>query len=380
MVHSKMSFQPGTKPILTIVNDIKNITRWGLDLQPSYQRWYIWKRDYQYKLIYSLFNSYPIWSIILRNRNESNDKGAKMEVVDWQQRLTTIYNFINDEIILDSETSKKIIEISLDYFEDVRGDKKIDKILSKYEKWQNIKLKYSDLPDSLKWNISAVNIATISISNSTEEQVSEYFRFVQNQERLRAWEIIDSIPDTILEKYLKKLENKDNLLKILWFNDNRKEFEKLFYWIIWLFDKWISLWCTDNQIKEYVSKKEDDLEWESLLLVNNMVENLNKLSNIDLEFRIKSNKRLLKFVMLLSWFEFIDFSSVEEIKKNLEKMYEINNKLSAFNSAKKDVLEKTFGSVEEAEKYRPMSLIVKWAHNFDRVKEVMSSLWHIILN
>lgn len=375
-----MSFQPWWTPILTIVNQIKNVNRGWLDLQPAYQRGYIWKKDYQDKLIYSLFNSYPIWSIVLRILSDnSSTKWAKSEVVDWQQRLTTINRFLKDEIILDSNMSKKIIEITLEYFEEAsKENKKIEKILKKYEDGKNIKLKFSDFPDSLKWNIEAVNIATINISNATEEQVAEYFRFVQNQERLRAWEIIESFPDTILDKYVEKLENKELLLKVLWFDDNRKEFEKIFYWMIWLFEEKLNLWCTDNQIRDYVSNKKDDLTWKPLLLVNNMIKNLNSLSKIKLNQKIKSNKRFLKFILLLSAFEFIDFSSEEIIKKNIEKLYEIDGKLSSFNSAKDKIIEKTFGSEENAKKYRPMSLIVKWAHNFNKVTEVMKSLWTII--
>lgn len=374
-----MSFQPGTTPILTIINDIKNINKGGLDLQPSYQRWYIWKKEYQDKLIYSLFNSYPIWSIVLRVLDTPNIKWAKKEVVDWQQRLTTINNFVNDEIILDSNISKKIIDISLEYFEESsKENKKISRILDKYKSWKNLKLKFSDFPESLKWNIWAVNIATITISNSTEEQVSEYFRFVQNQERLRAWEIIQSFPDTSLEKYIRKLNNKDLLLKVIWFDDDRKEFEKIFYWMIWLFDWKLNLWSTDNLIKEYVSNKSDELKWDSLDLVNNMIKNLNKITIVNINNSLKTNKRFLKFILLLSAFEFIDFSSEEIILANIEKLNEINNKLSAFNSAKEKVIEDTFWDVKIAEKYRPMSLIVKWAHNFNKVKEVMNSLWNII--
>jgi len=379
---NKMQFQPWTTPILTIVNDIKIIDKWWLDLQPTYQRWYIWKKDYQEKLIYSLFNHYPIWSIIIRTLDQPNEKKAKKEVVDWQQRLTTIYNFINNDFILENEIAKKIIEISKEYFDDESiNNNKIKKILEKYISNKRITLKFSDLPERLKSTIYAINIATISITNASTEQVAEYFRFVQNQERLRAWEIIESFPDTVLEKYLLQLNNKDNLLKILNFSDDRKEFEKIFYWMIWIFDKKINLGSTDNIIKDYVSNKNLDLDWEALDLVNMMIINLNKISNTSLfnNQDIKCNKRMLKFIMLLSAFNLLNLETDKEIEISILKLNEINKKLSAFNSAKKEAIKENFGSEENWEKYRPMSLIVKWSHNFKKVKEVMESLWNIIL-
>ena len=41
--------------------------------------------------------------------------------------------------------------------------------------------------------------------------IAEYFRFVQNQERLRAGEIINSIPDSQLEQYLLQIDTKNIL-------------------------------------------------------------------------------------------------------------------------------------------------------------------------
>ena len=34
----KINFQPGSLPILTLMNDVKEARRGGLDLQPEYQR------------------------------------------------------------------------------------------------------------------------------------------------------------------------------------------------------------------------------------------------------------------------------------------------------------------------------------------------------
>ena len=102
-----MAFSYDSRPIQTILNQIRNINkRDGIDLQPNYQRGYIWSSDFKDKLLYSIIKSYPIGNVSLRVRTEKNEKGAMQEVVDGQQRLTTIYKFIengwrkNDEIAI----------------------------------------------------------------------------------------------------------------------------------------------------------------------------------------------------------------------------------------------------------------------------------------
>ena len=90
-----MAFSYDSRPIQTIINQIKNVNkRDGIDLQPSYQRGYIWGPEFQDKLLYSIIKGYPIGNISLRVRTDKNAKGAMQEVVDGQQRLTTIYNFV----------------------------------------------------------------------------------------------------------------------------------------------------------------------------------------------------------------------------------------------------------------------------------------------
>lgn len=87
-----MTFSYDSRPIQTIVNQIKNFNkRDGIDLQPTYQRGYIWGKEFIDKLWYSIIKGYPIGNISLRVLSVKNAKGAMLEVVDGQQRLTSIY-------------------------------------------------------------------------------------------------------------------------------------------------------------------------------------------------------------------------------------------------------------------------------------------------
>ena len=121
---SKMNFTPAALPVQTIMNMIKNVSRNGLDLQPLYQRGYVWSEDFKYKLIYSIIKMYPIGSVSIRNLEEPNEKKAKSEVVDGQQRLTTIYNFIFGEKNGDASKlyTSRIREENGQYFFDAISD------------------------------------------------------------------------------------------------------------------------------------------------------------------------------------------------------------------------------------------------------------------
>lgn len=130
---SRMQFTPAIKTLSLAINEIKNINRGGLDLQPDYQREYIWKNDFKDKLIYSIVRGYPIGNISIAILMQPNSKNAKSEVVDGQQRLTTLYNFAKEEYEVKHEYSKKITEDIVDYLSDiVEGeDSNLDKLRKK---------------------------------------------------------------------------------------------------------------------------------------------------------------------------------------------------------------------------------------------------------
>lgn len=372
-MNKRMQFAPGTTPLLTAINNIRNVSNGGLDLQPNYQRGFVWGAEFKNKLIYSVIKKYPIGSISIRELNSKNTKGALQEVVDGQQRLTTLYNFVNDEYRISGEITKTIALDICDYLEDNNSDdKKLTALRKKLHNKGGFTLKYSDLPEIIKNNIQAYPLATVNISNSSEEEISEYFRFLQNQEMLRAGEIINSIPETYLQKYLDKIQDVDKLMTILSYSNNRKEFDKLFYSIIGLYDKQINFGTTNKCIKEYVFNKKTDLEGDALMQTLKMINNLNKV--LDVECKFKANKRFIKMLLLLAGFEAIDFNDNLDIK--LKKLDKINNMLSSFNSAERDIVNKTFVgfSDKEIEEYRLIALFNKGAQTYRITRERIFSL------
>lgn len=379
MIYERMNFSPAPLPLATIISNIRNVSRGGLDLQPEYQRDYIWSQDFKEKLIYSLIKRYPIGSISIRNLEYENAKHAKMEVVDGQQRLTTLYNFItgsvennNNDFKIGNEYARKIINEIVLYLGADSEDKDVIKLNNKLSKKGNIVIRYTDLPFDIKEDIKAFPLSITTISNTTTDQISEYFRFLQNQESLRAGEIVKSFPHTYLEKYLYGIKDKKTLLKTLNYKDPRLEFDKLVYSMIGLFDKAIPFGSQDKTIKEYVFHKQTELNSESLIFVNNMIDNLNIISESNIMNDFNPTKRYLKLILLLCAFNKIDFSNIDKILTNLSL---IDSKLAKFSSVAPNALEEAFGEhgvlIEDYRKFAELSVRT---HSFATVQERMEKL------
>ena len=167
----KINFQPGSLPIITLMNDISEVRRGGLDLQPEYQRNFVWNDEFKDKLLLSLAKRYPIGNITIRKMDIANKKGARQEVVDGQQRLRTIYNFIYNEYEIGYETSKEILEETKELFLEDKS-KEVAKVLKKYNQGKKFKLNYINIPSLLKRNIDAFPLSVTSISDATDEQVT----------------------------------------------------------------------------------------------------------------------------------------------------------------------------------------------------------------
>lgn len=379
---NKMVFSNASIPVASILNSIKTVKFGGLDLQPEYQREFIWSDEFKQTLMFSIIRNYPIGIVTIRVRDERNQAGAMQEVVDGQQRLTTIYNFINNEFPIKGNHAKKIVNDLKTYFE-LAGetDDKLSKLIHKVDKLENIRLYYKDLPAIVQQNILSFNIAMVQITNSDDEQIREYFRLLQNQERLRAGEIIKSMPSTNLEAILNKIHDKNKLLNIIGFADDRAEFDKIFYSILGLFDKKINFGVTDKQIQEYAYNAETpttgiDYIERLIYQLNCIIEQYNDNEKI----LINTRKRFLKYFLLLAGFGYVDFT-VNTAKK-LYNLKHIDDMLSAFFSAKANIVEENFSdySNEVIEELRLVALISKGAHSFDRVSNRMEILAYYINN
>ena len=374
-----MAFSYDSRPVQTIVNQIKNVNkRDGIDLRPAYQRGYIWGNEFKDKLIFSIVKGYPIGNISLRVRTDKNIKGATMEVVDGQQRLTTISRFINGEYDLQGEFARKTIEYIVEYMAE-ETDSRLEKLKRRLNNKGKLTLKYSQLPESIQENINAFNISITNITNASDDEITEYFRFLQNQERLRAGEIINSLPESMLEKYINKIKNKDRFFRIFSFANDRRQFDRVFYSIIGLLDGKISFGVVDKIVLKYASECDEltPLAKKRSQVLLNQINTITEFLDLPVNY-LNANARLMKFFLLLSSLNLVDFTI--DTKKKLNAIDTINKKLSAFSSAKADSVEKTFYgySNEVIEEFRLIALISKGGHSYKRVLNRMEILAYYI--
>ena len=376
-----MAFSFDSRPIQTICNQIINVSkRDGIDLKPIYQRGYIWSSEFRDKLIYSIIKNYPIGNISLRVRSDRNLKGAMQEVVDGQQRLTTIFSFIKGDYTIQGDYAKKIIEYIAEYM----GDDN-DPLLLKLKKRLNNKgkiiLKYDQLPEIIQGNINAYNISITNITNANDTEITEYFRFLQNQERLRAGEIINSFPETVLDSYLIRIKDKNLFLHKMDFDNNRRQFDRAFYSILGLLDGKIGFGVTDKIVLSYASECQalSSLAKEQCTLLINQINSITDNTDIPIKY-IESNTRSIKFFLLLAALKLVDFT--QGGKSKLKSLDCVNQKLSSFSSAKADSVKLAFYgySNEVIEELRLIALISKGGHSFKRVKNRMEILAYYINN
>src|SRR3989344_5952848 len=82
-------------------------------VNPKYQRGVVWKHKQKIRLIESIANGYPIGFILLWKRSDK-----KYEILDGQQRITTIWEFANvkdkNKVYFIDSNNEKIYSRDLD--------------------------------------------------------------------------------------------------------------------------------------------------------------------------------------------------------------------------------------------------------------------------
>lgn len=77
-----------------------------LNLEPKYQRRSVWTQEYKDNFVDTILLEYPSPSIFLYEEIDSNGI-AKYNVVDGKQRLTTIFEFVEDRFPISEAAGKK---------------------------------------------------------------------------------------------------------------------------------------------------------------------------------------------------------------------------------------------------------------------------------
>lgn len=122
-----------------------------LTINKDYQRSSgLWPQNAKSYFIDTLLNEFPFPKIVIRQVVDLKTKRTKREIIDGQQRLTTIKNFIEDKFSL-SNVSKKY-----------RG------------------LHFNDLPDEDKTKFLGYEVSIDTVISATDDEILEIFRRINS--------------------------------------------------------------------------------------------------------------------------------------------------------------------------------------------------------
>lgn len=127
------------------------------------QRSFVWEKHRMSELVWSIIMGYPIPPVYAERGNTDNEKVKVYDVLDGQQRSTTIYKFLNDEFAL---TELKPIP----YLDENGEEREID--ISG--------LKFSELEEELQDIIKDATITVKYFDHLEQSQKAEMFRRLNN--------------------------------------------------------------------------------------------------------------------------------------------------------------------------------------------------------
>ena len=149
-----------------------------------------WNINQKSKLILSLLQDYPIGQVIGYRK-----EAKKKELVDGLQRISTIFNFINNTFSL---TKKDIMTLT--------------KLGCTFKSKSGVKFK--DLEKDLQDKIMTTNISVVMLENWSDDEVREYFRRLQSGTPLKGTDSLWTI-DNILTQKVKEICENEKILSNL---------------------------------------------------------------------------------------------------------------------------------------------------------------------
>lgn len=93
------------------------------------------------------------------------------------------------------------------------------------------RLSFKDLRLSIQSNFGAYNVSMYTIQAADLAQIRNYFKVLQNQEKLNAGEILNTLLENVMSLYFEKTQC-PSFLERLGFHYKRAEFENVYYSIL----------------------------------------------------------------------------------------------------------------------------------------------------
>lgn len=151
-----------------------------LDLTPPYQRRSVWNQEFKDYFVDTLLLNYPAPAIFLYE--EINDEGlAKYHVVDGKQRLTTIFEFVNDQFTVSDKAQTS--ELRGKYFSEL--DKRIKKDIWSYQ--FSVEYLPTDNEGIINKIFDRINRNTAKLSNQELRHAQFDGLFITSCEEMSSW-------------------------------------------------------------------------------------------------------------------------------------------------------------------------------------------------
>jgi hypothetical protein len=155
-------------------------------VRPPYQRKSVWSRKKKQSLIDSLFRRYYIPRLVIR-KVRLNEKETRLEVVDGQQRITTVQDFFLGKFPLPKSLSSVSKELAGKYYSDL--DNSVKRFIDK----------------SLKFDVDYIIDIEDPMNVDHQITATELFRLLQEGESLNLMEVahaqLSSLSRNFVVKY-----------------------------------------------------------------------------------------------------------------------------------------------------------------------------------
>jgi len=210
-----MAFNPKTEyTIVPTEISIKDFFEYKEDFvtRPPYQRKAVWNKKKKQALMDSLFRRYYIPKLVIREVRK-DDSGTVSEIVDGQQRITTVQDFFDNKYPLPKTLSDLGDGLAGKYYKDL--DTGIRKFIDKSLKYQADVIKNIEEPSNVEHQIIA----------------TEIFWRLQQGESLNYMEVahaqLSSLSRNFIVKYSDDLTFDYEAYKAIDSNPNKLDFFKL---------------------------------------------------------------------------------------------------------------------------------------------------------
>lgn len=285
--------------ILNLYNKIKDKE---FILQPDFQRRLVWNADHKENFIETILLGYPFPEIYIADGEiDVNEMKKETLVVDGQQRLDTIFHYIEGDIDL------------------------------KYKKIN----KYKDLADDAKKDFLNYNVIVRDLKNVTKEEIKEIFKRINSVSyALNSMEINNALYNG---EYIETAQNVCELPSFKQLNifgeyalSRMKDIE--FVLVVMTTIELGVYFTGDKEVEDYVKRYDEEYDGKKnmLNLLDNIFIYINKLS-INNESIWKSKNAIFTLICELARLK--NLPLIEDVKKVLK---EIEDKIKYSNNSGKE--------------------------------------------